>query len=160
MDRHQVQLFAELSGSGGACSASSLRTQINQTHVKAESELRSAAGLSVPSQVAAAQQKVILALQMRLDGITAIGNEVQPALNATTSRSAISQIAAQMARFYGSDAVFLDYAEPEIASALNSNVGRGTFTGTPQAFLTDLGWLSPSYVASKLGASLSQSPTA
>jgi hypothetical protein len=153
------QLFSELSGAGGAQNAASLQEQINQTHQKARAELQSAAGLSVPSQVSAAQQKVLLALQMRFDGITNIGNEVQPALNATTSRSAIANIATQMARFYGSDAVFLDYAEPEIASALNSDVGNGTFTGTAQTFLPSIDWLSPAYIAGKLGASVPQSNT-
>ncbi len=153
------QLFSELSGAGGANNAAALQQQINQTHLKARDELQSAAGLSVPSQVSAAQQKVLLALQMRLDGITNIGQEVQPALNATTSSSAVANIATQMARFYGSDAVFLDYAEPEIAAALNSDVGKGTFTGTPHTFLPSIDWLSPPYIAGKLGASLPQSTT-
>jgi hypothetical protein len=155
------QLFSELSGSGGAQNAASLQQQINQTQVKARTELQSAAGLSVPSQVSAAQQKVIFALQMRLDGITGIGNEVQPALNATTSRSAVDAIALDIARFYTSDVTFLDYAEPEIASALNSTVGHGNWTPySGGQFLPSLNWLSPTYIASKLGASLPQSPTA
>ena len=155
------QLFSELSGGGGANNASSLAEQINQNTSKARSELQNAAGLSVPSQVSTAQEKVLLALQMRLDGITAIGGEIQPALNATTSRSAVDQIATQMARFYGSDVVFLDYGEPEIASALNSTVGHGNWTPySGGQFLPNLNWLSPSYVAGKLGASLPQSPAA
>ena len=155
------QLFSELSGGGGANNAASLQEQVNQTHAKAQSELKSAAGLSVPSQVSAAQEKVLLTLQMRLDGITAIGTEIQPALNATTSRSAVSNISTQMARFYGSDVVFLDYAEPEIAAALNSAVGKGNWTPySGGQFLPSLDWLSPAYVASKLGASLPQSNTA
>jgi hypothetical protein len=157
------QLFSQLSGGAGASNAGSLQEQINQTRMKAESELKSAVALSAPSQVSSAQEKVVLALQMRLDGITDIGSEIQPALNATTSGSAVSQIATEMARFYGSDVVFLDYAEPEIASALNSAVGKGNwtpFTGPPTQFLKSINWLSPTYVASKLGASLPQSQTA
>lgn len=157
------QLFSELAGGGGANNAGALQQEINETRSKAQSELATATAISTPSQVSSAQQHVLLTLQMRLDGIKNIGSEVQAALNASTSRSAISALSTEMARFYASDVVFLDYAEPEIAIALNSAVGKGNWTpfnGTPRQFLASLNWLSPSYVAGKLGASLPQSPTA
>jgi hypothetical protein len=157
------QLFSELAGGGGANNAGALAQEVLQTRNKAQTELATATAISTPSEVSSAQQHVLLALQMRLDGIKNVGNEVQAALNASTSRSAVNQLSLQMARFYASDVVFLDYAEPEIASALNSAVGKGNwtpFSGTPSQFLTTLNWLSPSFVASKLGASLPQSPTA
>jgi hypothetical protein len=157
------QLFSELSGGGGANNITALAQEVNQTLAKARSELASATALSTPSQVSSAQQHVLLTLQMRVDGIKNVGDEVQSALNASTSRSAVDQLSLQMARFYASDVVFLDYAEPEIASTLNSAVGKGdwtAFSGSPAQFLPSLNWLSPSYVAGKLGASLPQSPTA
>jgi hypothetical protein len=157
------QLFSELSGGGGANNVSALQEEINQTRSKAQSELATATAVSTPSQVSGAQQHVLLTLQMRLDGITNVGKQVQSALNASTSRSAVNDIAKEMARFYASDVVFLDYAEPEIASALNSAVGTGgwtPFNGSPAQFLPSINWESPTYVAGKLGASLPQSPSA
>jgi hypothetical protein len=137
------QLFSELSGGGGANNVTALQEEINQTRSKAQSELATATALSAPSQVSSAQQHVLLTLQMRVDGITNIGKQVQSALNASTSRSAVDVIATEMARFYSSDVVFLDYAEPEIASALNSAVGRGgwtPFSGSPAQFLPSINW--------------------
>jgi hypothetical protein len=157
------QLFSELSGGGGANNASALAQEINQTRSKAQSELATATALSTPGQVSSAQQHVLLTLQMRVDGITNIGKEVQAALNASTSRSAVEDLSKETARLYASDVVFLDYAEPEIASALNSAVGTGgwtPFNGSPAQFLPSLSWESPAYLAGKLGASLPQSQTA
>ena len=59
-----------------------------------------------------AQQNVMLAFQMRRDGIEQIASNIQEALGTSTSRDAINSIAAQMARFYASDVVYKDYADP------------------------------------------------
>ena len=152
-----TQLFSVLSGGGGANNVTTLQNQIEQTRRNAETELSKAEGLNVPSQVSGAQTYLLLALKMRVDGITNIGQEIEQALNASTSQSAVSAIATQMARFYASDVVFIDYAEPQIASALNSAVGTGNWTAySGGQFLPSLDWLGPSFVASKLGTSLPQ----
>jgi archaellum component FlaF (FlaF/FlaG flagellin family) len=155
-----TQLFSELSGGGGASNVTNLHAQVEQTRANALKAYESAKALSVPSQVSSAQTYVLLALRMRVDGITNIGNEIEQALNSTTSQSAVSEIATQMARFYASDVTFIDYAEPQIASALNSAVGSGNWTPySGGQFLKSIDWLGPSYVASKLGATIPQPKT-
>jgi hypothetical protein len=161
-DNTGAQFFRQLSGGGGASNATTLQEEVNQTLAEAERELLDAKRLNVPSQVSVAQQNLLLALQMRLDGISNIASKyIQPALNASTSRDAVSHIAAEMARFYASDVVYIDYTEPMIASALNTALGANngaTFNGGQ--FLPDLGWLTPTFVATKLGASLPAPPNA
>ncbi|MBV9309404.1 MAG: hypothetical protein JOZ73_01150 [Solirubrobacterales bacterium] len=155
-DQTSSQLFGQLSSGGGAGNAQNLQTQINQTRVNADSELSHARSLNVPDDMKTAQQNVVLALQMRRDGISNIAQQIQPALGTSTSQDAVNAIAGEMARFYASDVVYKDYAAPAIAGALhaaNIGVGGNGESLEPGQFLPDLGWLTPSFIASKLGAS-------
>ena len=108
-----------------------------------------------------AQRNLVLALQMRRDTIANIATEIQPALGTSTSKDAVNAIAAQMARAYASDVVYKDYTTPLIAKALHSaGVDVGGANGETiesGQFVTDLGWLTPAFVATKLGAKV---PTA
>jgi hypothetical protein len=160
-DETGTQLFSQLSGGGGASNVTTLQTQIDMTHEKAVTELADAKSISVPSEVSGAQQTLLLALQMRVDGIANIAGDIQQALNASTSRDAVSKIASEMARFYASDVIYIDYTEHQIASALNSALGANNGETYPGGqFLPNLGWLTPTYVASKIGASLPAPPNA
>jgi hypothetical protein len=156
-----AQFFSQLTGGGGASNATTLQTEVNNTHNAAENELKDGQNLSAPSQVSTAQRNLLFALQMRVDGIGNIATEIQPALNTATSKTAVAKIAAEMARFYASDVIYIDYTEPEIASALNSALGSNngaTYNGGQ--FLPNLGWLTPAYVASKIGAHVPAPPNA
>jgi archaellum component FlaF (FlaF/FlaG flagellin family) len=160
-DNTGSQLFGQLSGGGGASNATALQNDLNITLAAARKELGDASKLNAPSQVSTAQQHLLFALQMRVDGITKVDNQIQPALNTSTSKGAVNQIAAAMAYFYASDVVYIGYTEPEIAGALNTALGANngeTYNGGQ--FLPDLGWLTPTYVATKLGASLPAPPNA
>jgi hypothetical protein len=153
-----TQLFTELSGGGGQSNATNLQSQINDTLSGAVGELSHARGLSVPDQMQSAQQNLVLALQMRRDGIANIATQIQPALGSTTSNDALNSIATEMARFYASDVLYKDYTAPLMAAALHASGiavgGLGGVTIEGGQFLPDLGWLTPSFVASKIGASV------
>jgi hypothetical protein len=157
-DQTGSQLFNQLSSGGGANNATNLQNQINQTRVNAESQLSHAKGLDVPDEMRNAQTNLLLALQMRRDGIANIALQIQPALGTSTSKDAVNAIAAEMARFYSSDVIYKDYTIPEIVAALHSaGIGVGGTNGQtiePGQFLPDLGWLTPTFVATKLGASI------
>src|SRR5207248_5444270 len=124
----------------------------------AENQLNRAAGLSVPDQVKGAQQDLLLTLQMRRDGIAKVAQQIQPALQQSTATDAVSQIAANMARFYASDVVYKDYSLPAIVAALhNAGIPVGGTNGEPVEggqFLPDVQWLTPSFVATQLHTSL------
>ncbi len=99
---------------------------------------------------------------MRADGIGLIASEIQPALGTTTSKDAINSIATDMARFYASDVLYLDYGVPLIIGALKSPALGSSYTPnfTAGQFLPSLNWLTPSYIASQLHVSLPQAPNA
>jgi hypothetical protein len=156
--------FSELNNASGSSNSANLQTQVNQTRADAQSQLSQAEGLSVPDEMRVAQQDLVLALQMRRDGIANIADEIQPALSKATSADAVNQIAAEMARLYASDVLYTDYATHAIAGALH---GAGISVQTPTnpngqpiasgQFLQDVSWLSPTTVASKFNASLPSS---
>ncbi len=160
-DQTGKTLFTELSGASGASNAANLQTQINQTRQDAQSELRQAKGFSVPNEMSVAQQNLVLALEMRSDGIANIADSVQQALSKTTSADAVNRIAAEMARLYASDVLYTDYAAPAIAGALHgAGIAAGPPNGQPIAasqVIENVQWLTPTFVASKFGAAL---PTA
>lgn len=157
-DQTGAQLFGQLGGTGGG-NRTALQNQINNTLLTAEGELRKGKGFSVPDEMRAAQTYLVLALQMRRDGIAGIATEIQPALGTSTSQDAINAIATNMARFYASDVVYKGYTTPHIASALHdAGIGVGGTNGVPieaGQFLPDIQWLQPSFVATKLGAQVS-----
>ncbi len=148
------QLFQLLSGGASSSDAISVSNQVNQTRARAASELATARGLSVPDQVRTASQNLLLALRMRVDGLTNIATEIQPALGNSTSQDAINSIAAEMARLYASDVLYKDYTATAIAGALHA---AGIAVGAPNGetiaggqFVPDVQWMTPSFVATEL----------
>src|SRR5205807_6438211 len=97
-----------------------LQHNLNQSAGDADSELSRAKGINVPDELKGAQQNFVQALQMRADGIKNIAQQVQPALQSQTSKQAVNAIAAEMARFYGSDVLYIDYSVPQIIGALRA----------------------------------------
>ncbi|MFZ0039683.1 MAG: CARDB domain-containing protein [Solirubrobacteraceae bacterium] len=147
-------VFTVLSAGGGSGSGQQIENQINQARVSAQSQLDQAKKLSVPSEVKTANQHLVLAMQMRLDGITNIAAQIQPALGQSANKDAINSLAAEMARFYASDVLYKSYTAPEIAGALH---GAGIQIGGANGetinggqFLPDIQWLNPSFIAGEL----------
>ena len=148
--------------SSNSAGGGSVQTQLDEAldglH-GARSQLASARGMNVPDEVKNAHQELLLALQMRVDGISNVAANIQGALSG--SRPAVDEIAAEMARLYASDAVYKDYAAPETAAALHAaNIAVGGSNGVQiaqQQFVPDIRWLDPSFVASQLQVSLGSS---
>jgi CARDB len=161
-DQTSQQLFTVLSSGQGASNGPNLQSQVDEARLSAENQLNRGAGLDVPDQVKGAQQDLLLALQLRRDGIATIAQQIQPALQPSTATDAIAQIAAAMARFYASDVTYKDYALPGIVSALHiAGIPVGGTNGEPVEggqFLPDVQWLTPSFVATQLHTSFT--PTA
>jgi hypothetical protein len=155
-DQTGKNLFSELSG--GASNVTQLQTQLNQTASDAAGELSDAKGLSVPDEMKTAQQNVLLTFAMRHDGLIQIAAHIQPATSKAASGDAVNTIAAEMGRLYASDSVYKDYVTPAIAAALNSVGISATGPNAPPIsggqFVPDIQWLTPSFVAGKLGATI------
>lgn len=148
------QLFKQLSSGLGSSNATTLQSEVDGDRLQAESELSRAKGLSAPGPLTNAQQDLVVAMQMRRDGIANIAQNLQPALQSSTAQAAVSSIATEMARLYASDALYKDYTLPMIESALRSaGIAVGGANGQPVAtgqFVPNLQWLTPSYVQAAL----------
>jgi hypothetical protein len=153
------QLFSVLSGAASKGNPTQVQTQVNQALSVADRLLGQAKGMSVPDQVKTGNRDLVMALQMRADGISNIANEIQPVLGSSASQSDINKLAAETARFYASDVVYKDYGAPAIAAAVNAAGVRFSPLSGGQ-FVSDVQWLVPSYIARQLHvAGASTAPT-
>lgn len=157
------QFFGLLSSGQGTTSSSNLQSQVDEARLAADTELGKARGLNAPGQLQAAQQDLVLAMQMRADGIASIAKSLPAALQPQTSSTAVNLIAADMARFYASDVLYKDYALPMVVHALhNAGIAAGGPDGEPinQAqFLPNVQWLTPSFVSAELRAPSPRTPS-
>jgi hypothetical protein len=160
-DNTSVQLFRDLDSGSGHSNPAGLAQQITQLAGASQSQLRRTAGLSVPGPMQTAQQKLVQAMRMRRDGVRLIAGQIQQALGTTTNRDAVDQIATATARFYASDVLYKLYVAPEMAAALHAaGIGVGGTNGesiNSGQFLHELGWLEPSFIATRLGSRLPSS---
>ena len=151
-DATSKSLFSALSSKKGAQQVSQ---SVNATEETALEVLHQAQHLSVPSSAKTAQSRLVFALQMRLDGVTAIAGQIQAALGTSARTAGVTDIAGDMARFYASDVIYKGYTATAIVSALHANsIAVGGDDGAPVSsgqFLPSLQWLSPDHVASELG---------
>jgi hypothetical protein len=151
------ELFAALA-KAGSTDASTTGQSVAQASSNAEGELRKAKGLSVPGAAQGAQAHLIQALVERVDGLTNLAAEIQPALGAGHQQG-VQEITQQMALFLASDVEYKDYAVKQLVSALNgAHIVVGGDNGTPinaGQFLPSINWLMPSYVGAQLGVSVS-----
>jgi len=156
-DATSAKFFTALRNAGGT-SASQTGQAVAQASSDAETELRRAKSLSVPGAAHGAQTHFVHALQERVDGLTNIAHEIEPALG-SEHQQAVQEITTQMALFFASDVEYKLYAAKQIASALHGvGIIVGGADGTPinaGQFLPSIEWLKASYVGAQLGVSVS-----
>ncbi|MGO9955309.1 MAG: CARDB domain-containing protein [Solirubrobacteraceae bacterium] len=155
---NSAQLFAVLTNNSGS-SATTIQNAVDQAEKTAAGILSDAQSQSVPDQVSTANENLVMALKMRVDGITGIANDIQPALaNSSDSNDALTDIARQMARFYASDVLYKLYAAPEMVAALHADgIAVGGQNGepvNPNQFLPDVQWLTQSFIQTQLHATV------
>jgi hypothetical protein len=152
------QLFNVLSGAASKGNPTQVQTQVNAALYVANRLLGQATSMSVPDQVKAGNQDVVMALRMRSDGISNIANEIQPVLGTSASQADINRIAVETARFYASDVLYKQYGAPAIAAAVNGAGVRFSPLNGGQ-FVPDVQWVIPSYIASQLHVAGASTPT-
>lgn len=147
--------FFKLLGQNSNQSPQDLQTAISGYRVQAEQQLKQAQGVDTPDQMKSAQQSLLIALELRRDGLGAIAQRIRTALGdqGEAADTAISQIAAQMQSFNASDVLYSARVVPFIEHALDDNGVAGQQV-THSRFLNDVAWMSPAYVAQKLGQQL------
>jgi hypothetical protein len=123
--------------------------EVNSYRVQAQLEASDARGLSVPSQMAGAQQNLLLALDLRAEALQTIANDVPSALGTDSASTAIAGIAAEMQAFLASDVIYAQRVVPLISQTLAGEQITDQTVATSR-FLPDLGWLTPQLVTQRM----------
>lgn len=148
--------FFETLGQGASQSPEDLQTQISSLRATADTSLKRAKDLSVPGGLTDAQEALLIALELRRDGLqydservaTALGNE------GDVADQALTQIAGQMQAFLASDVLIRTRVTTQIRDILKDNDVVAD-PATTKNFLPGYSWLQPAFVAGKLGTRLS-----
>jgi len=148
--------FSTLTGAGGK-SAFDVEVQIDQLRIQAQSLATAAKGLSVPGDMAAAQRDLLLALDLRVEGLIKMAPLVRTALGGQ-AKPASTPIAGDMEIFLASDVIYSQRVAPLIQQTLTANGIQGLSTASTR-FLPNLGWLEPTTALARISgqASTSQS---
>jgi hypothetical protein len=148
------QFFA-LFKPGQQPSAQELQSSINQLILQSGTTLSQAEKLNVPSEMVPAQQSLLIALQLRQDGLKNIGQNIRTALGDSGEQAdaAIKHIQGDMARFNASDVLFQARVDPFIQNTLKEKDIAGSVINS--VFLPTVDWMSPEYIATQLDQQLS-----
>jgi hypothetical protein len=147
-------LFVALSGSSGK-SALDVEQQIDELLTQARAIASRAQGLSVPGEMAAAQQNLLLALDLRTEAMTKLTSLVPSALGGKAKQLS-AKIAGAMEIFLASDVVYSQRVAPLAQQTLASAGITGLSTAASR-FLPNTGWLEASTVAARLAGESSSS---
>jgi len=140
-------LFSTLSNAAGK-SALSVEEQVDQLRIQAQNLANRAKGLGVPSEMTAAQRNLLLAFDLRAEGLTKIAALVPTALGGQ-GKQASTQIAGDMENFLASDVIYSQRVAPLIQQTLGSAGIQGVSTASTR-FLPNLGWLEPSTALARI----------
>ncbi len=142
--------FFELLSSGQA-TGNDLQVQVNQIRLTAEEDAKRARELSVPDAMRAAQQNLLLTLDLRAQALTRIAEKLPAAQGrGQQAEKATSEIAGQMQMFLTSDVVYSQRAAPLIVQALDEAGISGQSVPASQS-LPGYTWLAPETVANAIG---------
>jgi hypothetical protein len=151
-------LFVALAGASTK-SALDVETQVNQLHLEAQKQATQANGLSVPGEMDSAQRDLLLALDLRAEGVEKVSGQLRTALGGK-AKQASTLIAGDMENFLASDVIYSQRVVPLIEQTLKS-AGVESQTVASSHFLPNIGWLEPSTTESRItgqaAASSSQS---
>ncbi len=140
-------LFSALSGAS-AKSALDVEEQVDQLHLEAQKQATQAKGLSVPAEMDAAQRDLLLALDLRSEGVEKVANLLRTALGGQ-AKQASTPIAGDMENFLASDVIYSQRVAPLIEQTLKSAGVEGQ-TVADSRFLPNIGWLEPNTVLSRI----------
>ncbi len=139
-------------------SALDVEVQLDQLHIQAQNQASSAKDLSVPGAMTAAQRDLLLALDLRAEGVAKVASLVRTALGGA-AKQASTPIAGDMEIFLASDVIYSQRVAPLIQQTLTAN-GIQNQSTTSSRFLPNLGWLEPMTALARLtGQAASSSPS-
>jgi hypothetical protein len=149
-------LFAALSGAGGK-SALNVEVQVDQLRVQAQALASRAKKLGAPGGMSGAQQALLLAFDLRSEGVTKVAALVPTALGGQ-GKQAIAQIAGDMEIFLASDVLYSQRVAPLIQQVLGADGVHG-LTTAPSRSLPNVGWLEPTTVEGRITGKSANTPS-
>jgi hypothetical protein len=125
---------------------------VSSLRVEAEKHLGQAEDLSVPGEMTSAQRSLLIALELRRDGLDFVARQIRAALGdeGDAAEEATTAIAGQMQAFLASDVLYDARVRPLIVRALAEAEIGGQQTADSN-FMPDIAWLQPDTVADRLG---------
>jgi hypothetical protein len=151
-DRDVGDAFFKLLGSGSQ-QGQDLQVQVNQLRLAADEDARRARSFDVPDDMKPAQDKLLLTLDLRAEGLRKVAADLPTALGrGQPAQNAVQRIAGNMQYFLASDVVYKARVAPLIKQTLDDNGVSGQRIPDSQ-FMDNVGWLNPTFVATRIGAS-------
>ena len=142
-------VFQQLEGGDGA-SAVEAENALNGYRVDSAQLVDRARDLDPPDDLDPAQRYLVETLDFRADGIDEIADQLPNALGeGEAQKGAAEDIARAMQAFLASDQIYFRRVLPAINEVLRTEGLKGAIDTTE--FLTDLDWLDPTEVASRIG---------
>ncbi len=132
-----------------------LQQKVNQLVLLAGDGVKQAKDLDAPDTLAGAKSDLIVSMELRQQGLTAIARDLQTAVsrNADDSKNAVDAIAGQMRAFDAADVIYTARVGTAIAKAFDDDgiaVGTGGEQIADSNFLPDIKWLDPTFVTAQL----------
>jgi hypothetical protein len=148
------RLYQTLSGASGK-SALDVEVAVDQLRIQMEDLANKAKGLSVPGSMTGAQRALLMAMNLRVEGITKLAGQLSAALGGQGKQTA-PLIAGDNQILLGADTLFSQRVVPLIQQAL-SEEGVHELATTGSHFVPNIGWLEPNTVLARLSGQASGS---
>jgi hypothetical protein len=148
--------FFELLSQVGSESPEDLQTGISGFKEQQETLLQQAGRVSVPDDMVGAQRSLLIAFELRRDGLQFIAGRVATATGDQGDQAdeAIDQIAGQMQAFLASDVLIQARVTPLVKKGLDDAEVGGQEIVATKGFIRNIDWLQPTSVAAALGTSI------
>ncbi len=140
-------LFVALTDSSSK-PALDVEQQVDELLKRAQTIAARAKGLSVPGEMASAQRDLLLALDLRVEGMSKVAELVPTALGGQ-AKQASAKIAGDMEIFLASDVIYSQRVAPLIQQTLAANGITGLTTASTR-FLPNIGWLEAATALSRI----------
>jgi hypothetical protein len=140
-------LAASLAGAGSK-PALDVEVQVGQLRMQAQKIAEHAKALSPPGEMAGAQRELLLALDLRLEGVTKIAAHLPTALGGQR-KQASALIAGDMEIFLASDVIYSQRVAPLIQQTLAASGIHGLSTAASR-FLANVGWVDPATALARI----------
>jgi hypothetical protein len=128
-----------------------LQTDVNTYRNESQTLVDRANRLEPPDELKSGDRYLRDTLELRRDALTAVASELPTALGDANTDAASARIAAAMQEFLASDVVYNQRGLPNLKGPTQKQGLAEQVAFQQSRFLLDLGWLSPTTVADRMG---------